>query len=149
MHGESIQAVGQTIFNTGSFQTYHKIKLYIFLPYLIVLTEMQYFHIRFHIALPSPFMTFSEVFAKWKRFQVTQGTSKFSSTRLSPRFMQQPSTDSRFPSDSSDLHSNELREASFLIWGLGLLLSSWFTRLVVYIICKPEEIIRGCSESYI
>lgn len=26
------------------------------MPYLMVLTEMQYFHIRFHMALPSPFM---------------------------------------------------------------------------------------------
>lgn len=64
MQGGRVQVVGQTIFNACSFQTYHKIKFSVFLPYLIVLTEMQYFHIRFHIALPSPFMTFSEVFAK-------------------------------------------------------------------------------------
>lgn len=35
-----------------------------FKQYLIVLTEMQYFHIRFHIALPSPVMTTSEVLQK-------------------------------------------------------------------------------------
>lgn len=80
MQGKRIQAGEET--THAAFRHLPQSKVLLLL-YLIVLTEMQYFHIRFHIALPSPFMTSSEVFAKLERFQVTQGTRKFSSIRKS------------------------------------------------------------------
>lgn len=67
---------------------------------------------------------------------------------VSPRFPRLPSTDSPFPSDSSDLRSPGSEEPLSPLKS-RVTASSWFTRLAVYIICEPEKIIRGRSESYV
>lgn len=55
-------------------------------------------------------MTFPGAFAKGEGFQPTPGqVGSAAHGGVSPRFRQQPSSDSRIPSDSFDLHSSELR----------------------------------------
>lgn len=86
----------------------------------MVLTEMQYFHIRFHMALPSPFMTFPGVFAEGEDSQRAQDRAAQQHSRASPRFRHQPSSDPPAPSDSSNLHSSELPgKAAFPSGGSG------------------------------